>query len=339
MRNYLVYCQLITIINFKNRKIPKNMKRKCTALLAAVAVFCLFLPLLTGCTAQEASDKLKIVTTVFPPYDFARQIGGDRIELTMLLSPGEEVHTYEPSPKDIIAMENADLFLCVGGESEAWTESVLSSLTSNRLTVVRMTECVTALEEETVDGMQTGHGHDGDESEPELDEHVWTSPKNAVLILEQIRDAMCKADPQHAEAYTANAAAYAERLRALDAEYAALFANGGEIVVADRFPFRYLAHDYGITYYAAYPGCSNDAEPSAATVRFLVDRVRQDGIPVVFTIEFSNGKLADILCEETGCRRLELHSCHNLSKSDFDAGVSYADLTERNLTNLKEALS
>ena len=318
------------------------MKRKCTALLAAVEVFCLFLPLLTGCAAREASDKLKIVTTVFPPYDFARQIGGDRIELTMLLSPGEEVHTYEPSPKDIIAMENADLFLCVGGESEAWTESVLSSLTSNRLTVVRMTDCVTALEEETVDGMQTGHGHDGDGSEPELDEHVWTSPKNAVLILEQIRDAMCNADPQNAEAYTANAAAYAERLRALDAEYAALFANGGEIVVADRFPFRYLADDYALNYYAAFVGCSAETEASFETISFLAKKADELKLPCVLTIEGKNHKIAETIVKNTAQksqRILTMDSMQSTTSKDVASGTTYFSVMEKNLAVLKEALA
>ncbi len=298
---------------------------------------CIVLTMGSACSQKNPDHEIRIVTTIFPPYDFARQITSGLADVTMLLSPGEEVHTYEPSPKDLITVQNCDLFICVGGESEAWVDRLLSSPETASLRVIRLMDCVQTVTEETVEGM-TVHEHDEAE-EPELDEHVWTSPKNALTILSRILDAICEIDPSHAETYRTNAAAYSAQIETLDREFSALFADGGEIIVADRFPFRYLADAYNITYYAAYPGCSNDAEPSSATVKYLIDRVREDRVPVVFTIEFSNGKLADILCEETGCRRLELHSCHNLTKSDFDAGVTYADLMRRNLENLREAVA
>lgn len=312
------------------------MKRTVLFLLAALLIFGM-----SGCAQNQQSHKLSVVTTIFVSYDFARQIASEEADITMLLSPGEEVHTYEPSPRDLIRIQNCDLFICAGGESEAWVDRILDSLPSP-IRVIRMMDLVEAVEEEAV-GAEAAHDHEHDHEneneEPELDEHVWTSPKNAQIILEAISEALCALEPDCAPKFRANTERYRASIAAIDAQFEELFANGGEIVVADRFPFRYLADAYNITYYAAYPGCSNDAEPSSATIRYLIDLIRENRIGTVFTIEFSNGKLADILCEETGCRRTELHSCHNVSRDDFDAGVSYVDLMTRNLQHIKEAIS
>jgi zinc transport system substrate-binding protein len=182
-----------------------------------------------------------------------------------------------------------------------------------------------------------GHDH---EEEVAYDEHVWTAPQNAKRIVTAIRDALCEADPSHAELFRKNAAAYNQRLDALDKAFQDVVkgARRKTIIFGDRFPFRYFADAYGLTYFAAFPGCSTETEPSAATVAFLIDKIRAEGLPVVFHIELSNEKIADILCEETGAKKRRLHAVHNVSKKDFDGGASYLSLMTENIQFLKEAL-
>ena len=322
------------------------MRKSLCVLLAAVLAVSAF----SGCTVQQNPDaddgKLHVVTTIFAPYDFARQVGGDDVSVTMLLCPGCEVHSYEPTPKDIIAIRNADVFVYVGGESDVWVRDVLAGVDNPDLRVVTLMDCVQALEEETVEGMQGEEDHDHDhdhdhEEETEYDEHVWTSPKNAALICEKLADAFAAADPAHAETYAQRCGDYVEKLNQLDAEFRDVVEHAARktMVFADRFPLRYFADAYGLDYYAAYPGCADAAEPSAATVAFLIDKVRAEGIPVVFTIELSNGKLADTICEATGAKKLEFATCHNVTAQAFADGATYLQLMERNVQALREALN
>ena len=306
----------------------------------------LLLGALSGCAQQQRIDpddgKLHVVTTIFAPYDFAREIGGEDVSVTMLLKPGSEVHSYEPSPKDIIAIRNADVFVYVGGESDVWVRDVLAGVDNPDLRVVTLMDCVQALEEETVEGMQGEEDHDHDHGEEtEYDEHVWTSPKNAALICEKLADAFAAADPAHAADYAQRCGDYVEKLNQIDAEFQDVVEHAARktMVFADRFPLRYFADAYGLDYYAAYPGCADAAEPSAATVAFLIDKVRAEGIPVVFTIELSNGKLADTICEATGAKKLEFATCHNVTAQAFADGATYLQLMERNVQALREALN
>lgn len=318
--------------------------RKGIGLLLCAA---LLLGALSGCAQQPGIDsddgKLHIVTTIFAPYDFAREIGGDDVSVTMLLKPGSEVHSYEPSPKDIIAIRNADVFLYVGGESDAWVRDVLEGVDNPDLRTVTLMDCVEALEEETVAGMQAGreaHDHDHAE-ETEYDEHVWTSPRNAALICEKLADTFAAADPAHADAYAQRCGAYVEQLDALDLEFKQIVENAGRktIVFADRFPLLYFADAYDLTYFAAYPGCADAAEPSAATVAFLIDKVAAEQIPVVFCIELSNQKLADTVCEATGAKKLQFSSCHNVTAAEFKDGATYLSIMQQNAAALREALN
>ena len=321
------------------------MRKLLCVLLAMVLTVSAF----SGCTVQRnpASDdgKLHVVTTIFAPYDFARQVGGDDVSVTMLLRPGCEVHAYEPTPKDIIAIRNADVFIYVGGESDAWVQTVLEGVDNPDLRVVTLMDCVELLHEETVEGMQAerhGHDHDDeDEDEEELDEHVWTSPRNAARICRKLCDTFSAADSAHAAQYAQRCGDYVEQLDRLDAEFRDVVENAARktMVFADRFPLRYFADAYGLDYYAAYPGCADAAEPSAATVAFLIDKVRTEGIPVVFTIELSNGKLADTICEATGAKKLEFATCHNVTAQAFANGATYLQLMERNVQALREALN
>lgn len=303
------------------------MKRLIAILLCLCLVLC-------GCTAQPEKPhdetKLQIVCTSFPAYDFAREIAGDRAELTLLIKPGSEVHSYEPTPKDMIRIQESDLFICNGGESEQWAKTLITP----ELNTIYMMDCVDTVEE-SADGI-----YNAEDGEPELDEHVWTSPLNAIKISEEICNALCKLDIDNAEAYKTNFAAYKAQLMALDREFRQVIKNSGKhtLVFADRFPMRYFALEYGLDCYAAFPGCSSETEPSAKTVAYLIDRVREDKIPAVLYMEFSNQKMADVICEDTGCKKLPFYSAHSVSAEQFEQGVSYLDLMRINLNSLKEAL-
>jgi zinc transport system substrate-binding protein len=286
---------------------------------------------------RNADGKINVTTTNFPPYDFVRQIAGTRVNLTMLLPPGSESHSFEPSPKDIITIQNSDIFIYTGGESDGWIDRILESMNSGNMKILAMIDTVDAVEEEIVEGME----EDDDEGEETAyDEHVWTSPQNVIVIVRAITDLLCEADPANAGFYQQNAVTYVEELELLDAAFAELVsgAKRNTIVFADRFPFRYFADAYGLTYFAAFPGCSTETEPSAATVAFLIDKIRAEQIPVVFHIELSNERMANTISGETGAKKLLLHSCHNMSKRDFDSGLGYLAIMKANIKNLREAL-
>lgn len=286
--------------------------------------------------APETDGGVNIVATVFPAYDFARQIAGDDGNVTLLIPPGSEAHSYEPTPQDIIRIQNCDLLVCNGGESEAWLDEILGGM-GNEIPTVVMLDCVDALTEEDKDGMQVHEHHDHDHDH---DEHVWTSPVNAQLICRAISAALCEADPAHASDYTARCTDYCAELQALDADFRSVIANAKRhtLIFADRFPVRYFVEEYGLDYFAAFPGCADDAEPSARTVAFLIDRVREEQAPAVLYIEFSNQKMADIVCEDTGCEKLLFNSCHNVTADQLRGGVTYLELMRGNLETVKEAL-
>lgn len=330
--------------------------------LSCLCIVLLSVLLLTACTMQgNASQKtapenagvssdmqdnarLHIVTTVFPPYDFAKQIGGDYVEVQMLLAPGMESHAYEPTPRDMIAVIESDLFLYTGGESDVWVDELLSG-EAEQIHACAMIDWVNALKEESTDGMQmkeAGHKHETEELpvHAEYDEHIWTSPVNAAIIAEQIAGELMRLDPAHETAYRRNAEIYIEKLRQLDADFRETIENAAhhELIFGDRFPFRYMTEEYALTYYAAFPGCSAETEPSAATIAFLTDKVKEDNIPLVLYLELSNHKVADVIAENAGVRTAMLHSCHNVTKEQRDCNTTYLELMQYNLTIIKEAL-
>ena len=507
--------------------------------LASLLTVAMLLALVSGCgggsaaqesaatgTIAEDEGKLQVVATIFPGYDFAREVAGDDVALTMLLPPGSESHSFEPSPQDIIAIQNCDVFIYVGGDSDAWVDGILESIDTTNTKVISMVDLVQTVDEEIVEGMEDDHGHDhnhgaidpddihdrplsdwsgswttieaalasgdmdeyithnaaenemdfdsqkaayeerwrsdypafeitenglviggtehlyryagyrlvegesgssvwygfeaenengdvpkyiafsdhgtgrddheeehheehdheeelahfhmryGSESfvalaeaegwaptyfpadastaavagamaghghgeETEIDEHVWTSPANAIAISERIAEALCQLDAQNAETYQANCDAYVEKLNALNASFREVVANGARktLIFGDRFPFRYFADVYGLEYYAAFPGCSTETVASAQTVAFLIDKTVAENIPVVFHIELSNEKMADTICEATGVKKLRLHSVHNVTADDFANGATYLSLMNENVKALKEALS
>ena len=309
--------------------------RRLIPVLCSMALLCaLCVP-----SALASEGTLSIVCTIFPAYDFAQQLAGDTAQVRLLLPPGSESHSYEPSPRDIIDIQEADLFLYAGGESDHWVDEILSSMGDAAPRTFRLTDCVTLLAEETSASMEQEHDH-GEEA-TEMDEHVWTSPKNAMLIVAQLCAALCEIAPQNAPAYEDVLTAYLTELEALDAAFEETVAGGKRdlIVFGDRFPFRYFAHDYHLRYDAAFPGCSEDSEPSVRTVISLVETVRAEQVPVIFYIEFSSRKTADVLAEETGAKELLFHSCHNVSAEELEGGATYLSLMWNNVAALKEALS
>ncbi len=296
-----------------------------------------------------SQKKLTIVTTMFPQFDFTRAVAGDKADITMLLKPGAESHSYEPTPKDMKKIHKADLFIYTGAENDAWAESLLKNMGSKAPKTLAFLELVDTVEEEFVEGMTHEHHHEEGEEEDhhhhedeevELDEHVWTSPLNAVKIVSAICDELCKLDAANADYYKKNAAKYIDELLALHKSFEEVVKNANRkiFVFGDRFPLRYFADLYGLEYYAAFPGCATDVEASASTIKFLINKVKEEKIPVVFTIEFSNGKIADTICEATGAKKLEFHSCHNVSADDIKKGETYISLMKRNVIVLREAL-
>jgi len=304
--------------------------------------FLIALALLTACTENSgrsafssgSGEKLKIVATVFPLYDFAREITGGLAEVTMLLPPGADSHFYEPTPRDIIDINNCDVFLYIGGESDRWAETVLNS-SNDGMTTVALIDAVEPLTEEFTEGMETGGDPGGD-----YDEHIWTSPANAKLIAERISGVICGIDAENAPEYRRNTESFIQRLDGLDAEFKAIVGNAGRniLVFADRFPFRYFAEYYGLDCYAAFPGCSPETEPSLGTVAFLIGTVKENSIPVVLYTESSDRKLAGIIKEETGAKGMLFHSGHTVSSDEFRRGTGYLDLMGRNAEVLREAL-
>lgn len=314
--------------------------RKIIAIAAAAALGMS----LCGCAGQdnsEGSGRLKVITTIFPAYDFARQVFGDTADVKMLLKPGQESHSYDPSAKDIVEISGCDLFVYNGGESDQWVESVLKSAPDTQ--TFRMTDAVSLLDEEVTEGMQNAEEHDHDDHDEhgeEYDEHVWTSPDNASAIVRALGKRAAELFPENADTVTENADSYAEKIDGIDAEFEELL-NGEEryFIFGDRFPLLYFFRHYGLNYYAAFPGCGSETEPSAQTMTFLLDKLEQpDTVPAVFCIELSSRRLGEVLAEDSGLPVAEFHTCHNISADDLAAGETWVSLMERNYKVLSDIL-
>ena len=304
---------------------------------------------LVGCGNNKNETKYNIVATSFPCYDFARAVikDVDDISVDMLLKPGAETHDFEPTPQDIIDIKNSDMFIYVGGESDTWIDDILKDIDVNKTKIIKLTDIVDLYEEETVEGMEEEHEHEEhdhdheEEEEEEYDEHVWTSPVNAIKIVNKIKEEVINIDSSNKEVYNKNASKYIDELSNIDEKIKDVVKNAKRkvLVFGDRFPLRYFVEEYKLDYRAAFPGCSEQTEASAKTVTYLIDYVKKNNIPVVFHIELSNGKIADTIAEETSAKVLEFHTAHNISKKDFDNEVTFVDLLKKDIEVLKEALN
>lgn len=316
----------------------------------AIITVCIMLLILASCENRQphkgnADNKLSVIAAMFAEYDFAKQIVGEHGNVEMLMPAGSEIHSYEPTPQDIINIKNADIFIYGGGESDTWLDTVLDSVEPESLRIISMTDLCELYEEESVEGMESDHVHDEscdhDHGHSEYDEHVWTSPVNAIKIIEEITKAVCEKDKKHQSEYIENSKKYIDKISALHLQFKETVENADKklMIFADRFPFRYFVEEYGLSYYAAFPGCSHDTEPGAKTIQFLIDKVKCERIPVIFTIENSNRNVAMAIGDETKAKILEFHSCHNVTKTQLENGITYVELMTQNLENLKEALN
>ena len=312
--------------------------------------------LLSGCDIKSGlgaknEKPLRIVTTIFPEYDWVREVLGDKFqdaEVTMLIDNGVDLHSYQPTADDIIKISNCDLFIYVGGESDEWVEDVLEDSDNENMVALSLLNVLgeDAVEEEVVEGMEEeDHDHEEEEEhEHEFDEHVWLSLKNAAVFCEVISEELAYIDPDNSDIYRENAKNYIEQLNKLDKEYENTVLNASKktVLFGDRFPFRYLVNDYGIDYYAAFSGCSAESEASFETVAFLANKVNDLGLNYVLTIENSNQSIAQTIIENTDEKNqqtLILNSMQSLTKEDADNGKTYLSIMEDNLNTLRDALS
>lgn len=295
--------------------------------------------LITGIVALVINLKSRenkhytVVASNFASYDFARAVTGDAAEVKMLLKPGAEAHDFEPTPEDIIDIKNADLFVYIGGESEEWVEKILESNNISPDKTLKLMDEVDLIEEEE-------EGDEHGEEEMEYDEHIWTSPKNAIMIVQRITDKLVEINPQKVDEYTNNANKYVERLSKIDEKFQEIVSNASknELIFGDRFPFLYFVREYRLKYTAAFPGCSEQTEADAATIARLIDRAKATNTKVILKIELTSDKIAKTIAEATGANVMEFSAAHNVSKADFEKGVTYADLMEQNTKVLEEAL-
>ena len=328
------------------------MKKIFAAVLALLLLAVSALP----CAALAEGKKISVVATIFPIYDWVREIAGEsiaNIDLTLLLDSGADLHNFQPTAADILKVSASDLFIFVGGESDEWVDDVLATAMNADMRTVNLVEALgdQAKEEELVEGMEHehdheehDHDHDHEHEEAEMDEHVWLSLRNAQALCRVIADTLSEIDPNSAALYQANAAAYLEKLDALDQAYAAAVdaAAFDTLLFGDRFPFRYLADDYGLTYYAAFSGCSAESEASFQTIVFLAGKMDELGLPAVLTIEHPRTRIAETVVQATKARNqkiLALDSMQSITAQDVKAGVTYLSIMENNLEVLKEALN
>ncbi len=317
-------------------------------LLFEIMIFAVVM--LTGCGGKdilEDENKLSIVTTIFPEYDWIREItkGNDNVEITMLLNKGTDLHSFQPTTEDIVEISSCDMFVYVGGESDEWVDDALEDALNGDMVTVKLLDVLGDFvkEEEIVEGMQ-GEEEGEDEEEIEYDEHVWLSLKNAMLFCRSISDELCTLDPENKALYETNANAYVSKLGALDNDYEMTVNSAATrtVLFGDRFPFRYMVDDYGLDYYAAFVGCSAESEAGFGTIKFLADKTEELGLNAVLQIESSDGKIANTIVETTSNKNQEiftLDSMQSVTFKDIENGATYFGIMESNLEVLKKALN
>lgn len=305
----------------------------------------------TGSANEPKNEKLSIVTTIFPEYDWVKQILGEKaddVDLTLLLDKGIDLHNYQPTADDLIKLSKCAMFIYVGGESDEWTEDALKNAVNPDMVVINLLEVLgdKVKEEEIVEGMQGEEEEEAEEGEEEIeyDEHVWLSLKNAEILCKEISDKLSEIDSENKDTYTKNLAAYTEKLNALDKQYEAVTAKALQktVLFGDRFPFRYLVNDYGLDYYAAFVGCSAETEASFETISFLANKVNELGLKTVLTLEGSDGKIAETIINTSKAQNvqiLQMDSLQSATSQDIKNGTTYLSVMEKNLDVLKNAIN
>ncbi len=301
------------------------------------SIFLSLLLILTACASKPlpektSSGKISIIATLFPQYDFARQIAGEYAEVTLLLPPGAESHSFEPSPNDMIRISESQLFLYTGDRMEPWVPKMLAGFDDSGFLATDVSQGISLEPEDS---------HDDHTDHAGFDPHIWTSPVKAKQMVKNITEALCQADPQHQSAYEQNSSAYLEKLDQLDAKFRDITGNGKrqDFVFGSRFACRYFAEEYSLQPLSPYDSCSAETEPSAQAMAHVIDYVKSVGIPVIYYQELTDEKTARSIAEATGSDLLLFHSCHNVSKEDFQNGVTYLSLMEQNAEHLQKGLA
>ncbi len=293
---------------------------------------------------MDNENGIKIVCTSFVGYDFVRNIVKDveGISVTYLMDAGVDSHGFEPTASQLIKMQKADLLVYNGGEMENWTEQVIPTLDVSKTRLIKLMECVDLLEEEDVDGAEEHHHEHqkGEIDNVEWDEHVWTSPQNAIKIMEKIKEEIENLDDTNKETFEENAERYINQIKEVDDEIWEIVNNAKrtKLIFGDRMPMKYFLEEFNLSASGAFNGCSTETEPSTRTLSYLIDTVRKENIPVVLYIENGNSKIANIIAEETGAQAVQIQTLHTISKADFENGENYVTLMSRNLQVLKKAL-
>lgn len=306
----------------------------------------LFFPvLLTGCGKNPvpadniSNGKLNIITTIFPYYDFTRQVAGGKADIKLIVPAGMDTHSFEPVASDMIDIGKADIIIYNGGEMEGWVSQVLEASANTNIIQEKMMDYVDTVTEEDVTGLHKGHSHNS--GNEEIDEHIWTSPVNAVKIISKIADILSEADKENAGYYHDNASKYIKKLKELDKEFREIVNSSSKkhLLFADRFPLRYFVDEYSLDYNAAFAGCSSETEPSADIIALLTDKAISENIHVILKVELTSPKVADAIAETAGAKVMTFNTCHNVTKEQFNNGITYYDLMKENTKVLKEALS
>lgn len=318
----------------------------------SVFIFCILLAaFLSGCTLKNtvtpsevtpketstengSSHKITVIATLFPQYDFARQLAGDKADIKLLLPPGMESHSYEPTPGDIITIQTSDIFLYTGDDMEPWVSGIVENLGQTPL-VANLSDGI-ELEKEA----DEEHHHEANEHEHIYNPHIWTSPVLAIQMVKNVEQALVTADPDNADYYQENSKIYQEKLQKLDQEFSEIVSNAKHttIYIGSRFSLYYFMKEYGLSYVAAYDSCEEEAEPSIKRVVSMIKAMRKDNISAVYYEELTEPYIASTIAESAGSDMLLFHSCHNVSRDDLNAGVTYLSLMEQNATNLRKGL-
>ena len=314
-----------------------NKNKKIIIFAIIILLIALIVIAVTIKPKSNKGDKLSIVTTTFSCYDFARQIVGDKAEVTFLLGPGVDLHSYEPSSSDLIKIQNADMFIYIGGEMEKWVDKVLETDTITEKTLlIQITDSVDLVEEQEVDGAE----EEEEEEEGAFNEHIWTSPSNAIKMVQYLSEKISGVDENNKNYYEENAEKYIEQIKEVQTDIQEIVNNKkrDRLVFGDKMPMQYFLNEYGLKASAAFNGCSTETESSAKTIAYLISKVKEESIPVVLYIELSTGKTAKSIATETGANAMQIQALHNISKDDFQNGETYVSLMNRNIEVLKQAL-
>ena len=305
-----------------------------------------FLIFMTSCTSTDNSSsddsgKIKISATLFPQYDFARQIAGDKAEITLLLPSGMDSHSYEPTPADIININKSDLFIYTGEYLESWANDIVGDIDTDKTHVLDVSSGIQLVKEEDEHHHDDEDEHHEEEHHHEYDPHIWTSPVIAMQMADNIAEALCETDSVNSDYYKQNAENYKKQLQELDSEFREIVADGkrNTIHVGGKFALYYFTQEYGLDYVSAFDSCSGETEPSAKVMSEMISSIKENNIPVIYYEEIAEPTVANMIADETGAKPLLFHSCHNVTPEDFRNGVTYIDLMKQNAVNLREGLS